>query len=717
MLLRCFSLMWILLALIACCHFSAGTHTTNRLRKHHRCVHDQLHIPVPTTYRSVLEYIPALPSPSTTATSSTSRRRLSKSNLRFHVEFAPELTTSSEAVFKRIVDDFIPVATTFWESALHVEQVKVLRFERNCESTLNFDDGTHVCHTYGSNMCGANVIPSSWLKGGETCKTCFVSGRSSCDSASCQSLPAGAGVPNKDFALFVSAVDSDTCKSSPDTLGYAHPCAYDQFDRPILGTINFCPAAMKTASDSVAITTSKHEIAHALGFTSETFPYMRWSDTLTPRTPRVQGHPENVNTLCADGNTRKKIRPGASTLWGPGTVRNFPRAFKLVTPNLAKAAQEHFGCTTETGVELENQPTGSASSCWGSHFEQRTLNQELMTPISDENSVVSQFTLAYFEDTGWYTPDYSKAETFYFGKEMGCNFLTEPCVSGVSGAGGSVAAVGSNKGYFCTDATSMSCTADKTSKAHCNLIDWSADLPVPFQYFSPDNKRAGGALAEMDYCPYYEAYSNGDCSKVANAKSDSSKNYYGEIYSLGSKCITANIIWDSYKPSESLTEICVGVHCNKEKTSATLTVVAEDGFPVSVVCASTDAGRQKNVNKFVGKITCPDVSVVCATGSVYVPAAVACPASLNNCNDPHGSCFYSNNKGDTYQCVCAKGWSGTTCETPPTPLTQNSPSPGKEAETVNELSGGSKTFVHPILVGVCSAALVFAMMQGTQLYC
>ena len=642
--------------------------SNGHLRKHHKCLHDSLIIPRRnTSTRTQIQYINKVERtiPTSSTSSATERRRLSNTNMRFQVQFTTELAASSS----RIVSNLIPEATAFWSSALLIEnQVALLNFDRNCTSSFKFTNGDKVCHTYSDvNMCGDMTIPSSWLKAGKTCSECLETGLDSCTG--CVNIAAGTGIPNKEFALLVSAVETPTCVSSPDTLGYAHPCLFDQYDRPILGMINFCPTAMASSSDNIALTTAKHEIAHALGFSSERFPYMRWSDSKLPRTSRdSDGAVPDAQISCADGNVRTMPQT-ASVMAGPIQIREFNNGFKLTTPNLAKAAKEHFSCTTEIGVELENQPTGDLDSCWGSHFEGRILHSELMTAVSDENSVVSIFTLAFFHDTGWYVPNYDKVETLQFGKGMGCDFLNQKCISNTG-------VIGKKQGYFCTDASATSCSADKKAKSYCNRLDWTSDLPVPFQYF--DNKKSGGALKEMDYCPYFSPWSNGDCSLNSNSPKDPTKNYFGDVYAEGSFCVSSSAMWKGYtSPSLESWETCVGVVCNEDKTAATLVLIAEDNFQVSILCGKEDVGKSKEVaSKFNGNIVCPDIDLICASPSKFIPSDAACPTRLKNCNSPHGSCKYLND--GTYRCSCADGYSGEVCDVVevsnvPSPTSQTSP--------------------------------------------
>lgn len=50
-----------------------------------------------------------------------------------------------------------------------------------------------------------------------------------------------------------------------------------------------------------------------------------------------------------------------------------------------------------------------------------------MTGSSSRNPVFSGLTLALFEDSGWYTVDYSVAEPLLWGAGMGCDFVEKSC--------------------------------------------------------------------------------------------------------------------------------------------------------------------------------------------------------------------------------------------------------------------------------------------------
>ena len=96
-------------------------------------------------------------------------------------------------------------------------------------------------------------------------------------------MPAGAGVPNVDFMVFVTAEQSASCPPSGATSGvlaYASTCQRDQYDRPTFGSVNFCPFRVPSSTAdqneiTLAIGTAIHELFHALGFNSDSW-YVRF---------------------------------------------------------------------------------------------------------------------------------------------------------------------------------------------------------------------------------------------------------------------------------------------------------------------------------------------------------------------------------------------------------------------------------------------------------
>lgn len=80
-------------------------------------------------------------------------------------------------------------------------------------------------------------------------------------------------------------------------------------------------------------------------------------------------------------------------------------------------AKEHFGCESITGLGLEM--SGGPMSA-GAHWETVLMGNDIETSMVNNYMAVSNMTLALFEDSGWYKPDYSKAEDLWWGKNGGC---------------------------------------------------------------------------------------------------------------------------------------------------------------------------------------------------------------------------------------------------------------------------------------------------------
>ena len=109
--------------------------------------------------------------------------------------------------------------------------------------------------------------------------------------------------------------------------------------------------------------------------------------------------------------------------------------YEIQTPKVVQKVREYFNCNTLTGMPLEND-VGRACEMplESAHWEERWARNELMgaSVDSDEMTYTSPMTLALFEDSGWYTVNYSMASTpiknVHWGYQQGCSFVTEKCV-------------------------------------------------------------------------------------------------------------------------------------------------------------------------------------------------------------------------------------------------------------------------------------------------
>ena len=93
---------------------------------------------------------------------------------------------------------------------------------------------------------------------------------------------------------------------------------------------------------------------------------------------------------------------------------------------VVEVAKKYFNCSTIEGVELEEF---GGSGTVSSHWESRILLGDYMNGVTyNEEEVISEFTLALLEDTGYYQVKYYTGGLMQFGKNKGCEFLNSKCI-------------------------------------------------------------------------------------------------------------------------------------------------------------------------------------------------------------------------------------------------------------------------------------------------
>lgn len=197
-------------------------------------------------------------------------------------------------------------------------------------------------------------------------------------------------VPNADLFVFVSALDW-ACKrndvgeeaqlnsenSETKMLASANICSLDQYDRPIVGFINFCLDAISVSRSVIPTdttlspssltlssnkkkpqsfnyyipkheiesikSTARHELTHILGMNNLLFKFFR-TETGVPLTPRPFSTMQQ-NLTCPNGNLVTKdssfIMPSSKTL--KYVEQNGLSYFEFVTPRVVQVARNQFG--------------------------------------------------------------------------------------------------------------------------------------------------------------------------------------------------------------------------------------------------------------------------------------------------------------------------------------------------------------------------------------
>ncbi|KAG8291644.1 hypothetical protein J6590_055212 [Homalodisca vitripennis] len=297
------------------------------------------------------------------------------------------------------------------------------------------------------------------------------------------------------------------------TVAYATHCQQEAIlDKPIAGHANLCPDSISTKPQELEIllSTVKHEILHALGFSVSLFAFYRDADG-NPLTPREDnGKPLLNERLQARQWSEKVIQTVVRRNWRVhgGVVDREVQL--MVTPRVVQEVRDHFNCSTLEGAELEDQgEEGTALT----HWEKRVFENEAMTGTHTQNPVYSRLTLALMEDTGWYRANYSMAQPLTWGRNLGCDFVTTSCKQWMD----SKRIIGKSIHPFCDkvkrDPLETECTDDRSSVALCNLVEHLSPLPTHYQNFDsiPHVKEGregyyGGSVSLADYCPYIQEF-------------------------------------------------------------------------------------------------------------------------------------------------------------------------------------------------------------------
>uniref|UniRef100_A0A8C2UD21 Leishmanolysin-like peptidase n=1 Tax=Coturnix japonica TaxID=93934 RepID=A0A8C2UD21_COTJA len=327
-------------------------------------------------------------------------------------------------------------------------------------------------------------------------------------------VPDQEGVRDADFVLYVSALTTDRC-GHENIIAYAAYCQLEaEMDRPIAGYANLCPNMISTQPQEFVgmLSTVKHEIIHALGFSAGLFAFYR-DDDGKPLTARYADGLPPFNESLGLYQWSDKVVQKAVRLWDVRGGRMLRHAvYLLKTRRVVEEARKHFDCPILEGMELENQG-GMGTEL--NHWEKRLLENEAMTGSHTQNRVFSRITLALMEDTG--------------------RQLISPYCDTLR-----------------SNPLQLTCRQDQRAVAVCNLQKFPKQLPQEYQYFdnlsgvpAEDLPYYGGSVEIADYCPFSQEFSwhlsgefqrSSDCRIIEN-QPDPTKNYGAEEYGPNSVCL------------------------------------------------------------------------------------------------------------------------------------------------------------------------------------
>ena len=258
-------------------------------------------------------------------------------------------------------------------------------------------------------------------------------------------------------------------------------------------------------------------------------------------------------------------------------------------------AKQHFNCENLTKLQLENQ--GGPGSL-GSHWETRYMLGDYMISTDYLDTVISDITLALFEDSGFYQVNYYTGGLFKFGKNRGCSFFQDKCIE-----------KGETKypNEFCTSFLSDSCSPTRESKGQCMVYTYNDPVPEKFSYFSDPNQ---GGFFPCDYCPVTNINSpNANIDYYpSNCKlGDSSLSSYGEIIGNTSFCFLSSLLPKSINLALNYQAICYNVSCDNTNKKIIVSIGSS-----SIECP-TFGGTITEPPGFNGIIECPKYIDICSS--------------------------------------------------------------------------------------------------------
>ncbi|XP_050676870.1 leishmanolysin-like peptidase [Leptidea sinapis] len=478
--------------------------------------------------------------------------------LRISIVYDHSVYRLQQEKFEMINKTILPEAVKFWEQALKVRKTGgPIKLNRKCPTRQVFiRAGRSHCIDACSRetMCGEVKVPEDHLN------ECYVCNSTGHNCSVPVSKSEAIGVENADFVLYVSAVETERCRRGL-TVAYASHCQQESaLDRPVAGHANFCPGELSTKYRDMpsVLSTVKHEMLHALGFSVSLFGFYR-DDNGEPLTERRQdtGNPPLDDELQIHKWSERVVKNITRPKWmirGGYMERTF---HMIVTPRVVREVRDHFNCSTLEGAELEDQGgDGTALT----HWEKRLFENEAMTGTHTQNSVFSRITFAMLEDTGWYRADYTHAAPLHWGKNLGCAFATTSCKQWLNAQ----RFRRRNPAPFCErikgDPLRTECSPHRTAVVLCNLVRHDNVLPRKYQHFDTlpnvpagDESHYGGSVSLADYCPYLQEFTwkhksvlvrGSRCSYEENTpKSDI--NFALENYGNHSKCFDhSERVWE-----------------------------------------------------------------------------------------------------------------------------------------------------------------------------
>ena len=300
--------------------------------------------------------------------------------------------------------------------------------------------------------------------------------------------------------------------------------------------------------------------------------------------------------------------------------------YYIGSKKVLEVGKKYFNCSTCNAIELDNM---GKNGTYLSHWSSRVLLGDYMNGnIYTEEQVISEFTLALLEDSGYYKANYYTGGLMQYGRNKGCSFLYSKCL-------GKYGTDSSFENEFFDTITSdnyidPSCSSGRQSRTYHYLWNYNY-MPEQYKYFFNTNI---GGYQPAQYCPvsekWYEEEKNvyyvGSCTSKGRGeygsqiayKEEGKQNFTfytsgtlekitGEIYSDHSFCALSSLVKTNEKNyelfSKTVRAVCYEMFCS----SRSLTIKIHENY---ILCPR--AGGKINVDGYGGYLLCPDYNLICS---------------------------------------------------------------------------------------------------------
>ena len=261
---------------------------------------------------------------------------------------------------------------------------------------------------------------------------------------------------------------------------------------------------------------------------------------------------------------------------------------KVISENVKEVSRHYFNCLSfldkkNYGIPLEED---------GYHWDSRYMLGDYMISFDYYDIVISDITLALFDDSGLYNVDHLYGN-FNFGKNKTCSFFEKNCIE-------------DNKllfDDFCNINDEPKCSQSRQSKGYCYLEKNNNNINI--------SKYEG--LGDIQFCPISDEFKYNDTSEEENNYYFSTNcKYginnelnYGEKFGNNSFCFISTL-YNITENNSAKKAICYEVQC--DSVNKIINVNVENNI---ITCPINGGNISSNITGLNGYLICPKYNDIC----------------------------------------------------------------------------------------------------------